>query len=276
MKKITFFLTILILISASLAFGDFNRGKELYELALKETETARKIQLLEEAATAHRDFNAFYELGKVYMRVGRLNRAEESFSEAFDCAETNQDIAKALVGRGQAYLAMDKEPEAIVCFRLALDKHHYPKVESKLKQIEWRRTQEGMDAEYIKRALSVDKALFGVAPALNIRVHFRFDSAELDPLGKVQVEALGNALTDLAFEGRTITLIGHTDNRGTHQYNQGLSERRALTVMGYLVKYFELDSDQLKTRGKGEEDLLYAGSSSQEHALNRRVEVRVD
>jgi peptidoglycan-associated lipoprotein len=71
---------------------------------------------------------------------------------------------------------------------------------------------------------------------------------------------------------RRIRLEGHTDERGSREYNIGLGERRALSVRRYLLLQ-GVSSDQLTTVSYGEERPAVLGSNEQAWAQNRRVEL---
>ncbi len=278
MKKIAYASICLLLsiVIRSTASAACDVGRDLYNSSLKETDLRARIGLLEKSVEACETFEGYYQLGVAYMKSGLPKKAEPSFRDAKRLAGNDQALARAVAGLGQVHLAMERPNDAILCFRRSHDIHPYPGVLAKLKEIESRITSEGMSAEYIVRALNspTSRALFGVEPSLDIRVHFRFDSAELDEKGKNQVERLGKALTDPVFAGGSFTLIGHTDKRGTEPYNQLLSEHRAETVKRRLVQRFDLNADRIRPRGRGETALLYPGDGETEHALNRRVEVR--
>jgi outer membrane protein OmpA-like peptidoglycan-associated protein len=73
----------------------------------------------------------------------------------------------------------------------------------------------------------------------------------------------------------TLTVVGHTDNVGTDRYNQGLSQRRALSV----AQYFEskrVNPLRLATAGKGEAEPVASNASESGRAQNRRVEIYVE
>lgn len=73
----------------------------------------------------------------------------------------------------------------------------------------------------------------------------------------------------------TLTIVGHTDNVGSNQYNQQLSQRRALSV----AQYFEskrVDALRLATSGKGESEPVASNSSEGGRQANRRVEIYVE
>jgi len=73
----------------------------------------------------------------------------------------------------------------------------------------------------------------------------------------------------------TLTIVGHTDNVGSNQYNQQLSQRRALSV----AQYFEskrVDPLRLATAGKGETEPVASNASEGGRQANRRVEIYVE
>lgn len=74
------------------------------------------------------------------------------------------------------------------------------------------------------------------------------------------------------FDRTTIDITGHTDSRGAADYNQRLSEARALSVAGYLESQKVLP-ERVLTRGMGEVAPVAANATAQGRALNRRVEI---
>jgi len=76
-------------------------------------------------------------------------------------------------------------------------------------------------------------------------------------------------------QGKDFEVIGHTDERGTVAYNQGLSERRAKRVYEVLVRR-GVDPKRLTMIGRSELELVYPHAKNEyEHLMNRRVVVRV-
>lgn len=76
-------------------------------------------------------------------------------------------------------------------------------------------------------------------------------------------------------KGKDFEVIGHTDERGTVAYNQGLSERRAKRVYDVLVRR-GVDPKRLTMIGRSELELVYPHAKNEyEHLMNRRVVVRV-
>ena len=64
---------------------------------------------------------------------------------------------------------------------------------------------------------------------------FAFDSADLTPQARREIERMAYVLNHPQAIGRRITLEGHTDSIGTEAYNLDLSRRRAASVAQELV-----------------------------------------
>lgn len=74
------------------------------------------------------------------------------------------------------------------------------------------------------------------------------------------------------YPNRTVAIEGYTDNVGSEQYNQGLSERRADSVKSYLAGQ-GIGLLRLSASGKGESGAVADNSSASGRQQNRRVEV---
>ena len=68
-----------------------------------------------------------------------------------------------------------------------------------------------------------------------------------------------------------IQIIGHTDSKGSDEYNQGLSQRRSSAVATYLSGQ-GITSSRLSTKGMGETDPVASNETEDGRAQNRRVE----
>lgn len=69
-----------------------------------------------------------------------------------------------------------------------------------------------------------------------------------------------------------VEIQGHTDNIGSDEYNQRLSEQRAWAVVNYLVQQMGVDPSRLIARGYGESMPKASNDTPEGRALNRRVE----
>jgi peptidoglycan-associated lipoprotein len=100
--------------------------------------------------------------------------------------------------------------------------------------------------------------------------YFDFDIAEFKPADR---ETLSFHARDLAANSRKgIRLEGHGDERGTREYNLALGERRANSVLNYLIVNGASRS-QIEVVSYGEEQPAQAGQSDNAYSRNRRVEV---
>lgn len=106
-------------------------------------------------------------------------------------------------------------------------------------------------------------------PATRI-VYFDFDSSEIRPEFTAVLAEHARALTRNA--SVRVRLEGHTDERGSREYNIGLSERRAQSVRRALLLQ-GVGENQLATVAFGEERPAVAGSTEAAWAKNRRVEL---
>ena len=70
-----------------------------------------------------------------------------------------------------------------------------------------------------------------------------------------------------------IKIVGHTDNTGNVDYNQTLSEKRAKSVLDYLMVDQGVSSKRMEFEGKGIHEPIADNSTVEGRALNRRVEI---
>ncbi len=76
------------------------------------------------------------------------------------------------------------------------------------------------------------------------------------------------------FDRSIIDVYGHTDNVGGQQYNQLLSERRALSVSNYLTQQ-GIDNRRFSVRGLGMDRPIASNNSEAGRSQNRRVELQI-
>lgn len=123
----------------------------------------------------------------------------------------------------------------------------------------------------------VDRRLRGVTATPSVRtpgsfdrtVNFAFDSADLTPDARKELDTVADALRRPNTGTLEIVISGHTDGIGTPEYNQKLSERRAEAARQYLITQHGIDGNRLAAKGLGKSELLLPTDPSNE--LNRRV-----
>jgi outer membrane protein OmpA-like peptidoglycan-associated protein len=103
-------------------------------------------------------------------------------------------------------------------------------------------------------------------------VFYEVDSWELKEESASELNNLTNLLAvniDLSLE-----IGGYTDSTGTAEHNRILSEKRALSVVNYLIKK-GISSDRLKYKGYGNTSPLSDNATTEGRKLNRRTEAKV-
>ena len=101
-------------------------------------------------------------------------------------------------------------------------------------------------------------------------VYFDFDESVILDADRPILEAHSQYLSQNP--GAAVTLEGHTDERGTREYNLALGERRALSVRQFM-SLLGASGQQLRTVSYGEERPAASGHNEEAWAQNRRVEI---
>jgi len=98
-------------------------------------------------------------------------------------------------------------------------------------------------------------------------VYFDFDSFAVKASERPKLEKIAAWLGENA--GAKVVLAGHTDSRGTVQYNLALGERRAIATRDYLLG-LGVDASRLTTISYGEERPAQQGDNETAWQANRR------
>lgn len=103
-------------------------------------------------------------------------------------------------------------------------------------------------------------------------VYFAFDSYSIASPEMSKVREVADHLE--SNPGQAVILEGHTDERGSREYNLALGERRALAVRD-LLRSLGVGADRIQTLSMGEEQPAVSGFDESAWARNRRVEFRL-
>jgi outer membrane protein OmpA-like peptidoglycan-associated protein len=103
------------------------------------------------------------------------------------------------------------------------------------------------------------------------KVHFAFDSAQIDPRS---YKLLDEVAATILRHDLVVEVQGHTDWVGTDAYNIGLSNRRAASVRRYLLDR-GVPEDRLQSKGYGESQPIATNETDEGRAQNRRVVFRI-
>jgi len=101
---------------------------------------------------------------------------------------------------------------------------------------------------------------------------FDFDSAMLKLDSQSNLKQMAEVLNK--YPDTDLVIAGHTDDKGADEYNQKLSERRAMSVRQYLVDA-GVAPTRLSTVGYGESRPVAANDSELGRSENRRVEIEI-
>jgi outer membrane protein OmpA-like peptidoglycan-associated protein len=127
--------------------------------------------------------------------------------------------------------------------------------------------------EYFKKAMFEGTHRGVSLDPLQLNIPFDFNSSELNNAAKKQLDELGEAIQSEVLLGIFIELAGHTDERGTSDYNRRLSKKRVERAKNYLIRNYYIQANQINEIGYGEtKPIIKNAKTESEHSVNRRVE----
>lgn len=112
----------------------------------------------------------------------------------------------------------------------------------------------------------------GCEKTYTFEVHFDFDHFNLTDTARASIENFVNFLKENP--GYDAVIEGHTDSKGSVQYNIDLSKKRAQSVHDAIVA-MGIDAKRLGTRGFGEAHPVATNETEEGRAKNRRAEARL-
>lgn len=101
-------------------------------------------------------------------------------------------------------------------------------------------------------------------------VYFAFDSSDLDAQGQAVLNQQAQFLK--SDPSARVQISGHTDERGSREYNMALGERRAKSAQAYLVSQ-GIDASRTEAVSFGEDQPAVQGTTEEAYAQNRRAEL---
>ena len=195
-----------------------------------------------------------------------LERANAAQAAALAAAEGRQ-LAETQTGLAQAE-ADTARKQAMSALETAASAQVEADRVRKQAEAELNRLQESLS-----QIAETKRTALGLVMNLNSDyLKFDFDKADLHPADKELLSRIAGIL--MTSPDYTVSVNGHTDDVGTDEYNQKLSERRAQAVRDYLVKS-GLPADIFTVTGEGKKRPLVSGNSERDRAKNRRVELGI-
>jgi outer membrane protein OmpA-like peptidoglycan-associated protein len=115
----------------------------------------------------------------------------------------------------------------------------------------------------------VERVGEGIVVEFSSAVLFGFNKSDLSVDAQTNLDKLVKVLN--AYPDTDIEVQGHTDSKGSEEYNQTLSEKRARAVTGYLTTK-QIAQTRVTIKGFGETLPKYENETEEGRAQNRRVE----
>jgi outer membrane protein OmpA-like peptidoglycan-associated protein len=131
--------------------------------------------------------------------------------------------------------------------------------------------EESMGYREVRKDIGLNRYKAGTTIILR-NIFFDFDKATLRPESKTELERVYTILTENP--RMKARIAGHTDNIGSEEYNQRLSEARAKAVYEYLISR-GISADRLSYIGYGESRPIDTNETSEGRQNNRRVELEI-
>ena len=130
-------------------------------------------------------------------------------------------------------------------------------------------------AEEIRRDMkgaTVTRVGEGILITFDSGLMFDVDSYNLRSTTRDNLNELARVLNK--YDDTDILIEGHTDNTGSEEHNQTLSEKRAQSVANYLIRQ-AVNKDRTITMGYGESQPIASNETASGRQQNRRVEVAI-
>ena len=126
-------------------------------------------------------------------------------------------------------------------------------------------------AEPLRRDVPLEQVRIGSAVVLQ-NIFYATESYELAEVSRTELKRVYDFL--VLNQAIGVEISGHTDNTGSPEHNQSLSEKRAQSVVDYLVNK-GIDRKRLKASGYGETRAVADNETEEGRAMNRRTELKI-
>ena len=218
-------------------------------------------------------------LDRVDQEVSQLRTQVDQSSMKADTASSKADSALGRASQAEqsaqtAANQRDQAEKAKAQFQQQAQQAQQQAADAQAKAEEYRKEREA-ELDRLQQALGqiaeTRRTAMGLVMTLGSKsIRFAFDKSTLRPEDKEVLSRIAGVLSTL--KGYQISVYGYTDDIGTKEYNQKLSERRAQSVYDYLASN-GLNPKIMTAKGFGEADPLVPGDSEKARAINRRVEI---
>jgi outer membrane protein OmpA-like peptidoglycan-associated protein len=280
-------------------------AERYYDLARKARQEYRDqdaVQFLERAAQACPRYQYWQELGELAATLGEKDtrgRAAEAYIEAYALAASPAEQARSTARYAELLLAEEDPQRAAKYAYYAKDlaptepwiQALAARVSSRLSEARPEDLKRGLGDAYLRplqlasltqpassgsarrASRSTSAVSVGATKTISIPINFEFNSVEVDSQTANNVAVLARTLADPQYQEKRFMFIGHTDTRGSDDYNRKLSKRRSDAMYEQVIKSEPALSDRIATMGKGRDAPLTLGTSEEDNRINRRLEV---
>ncbi|WP_194774397.1 OmpA family protein [Pararhodonellum marinum] len=131
--------------------------------------------------------------------------------------------------------------------------------------------EESMNQYIVLNAEDIDREIKAYGKAAFYGIYFDTDKADIKPESKETLEQMAKYL--IANPKGKVHIVGHTDNTGSFEHNQRLSEERAKAVMNALTTIYKVPSQNMDAKGIGPLSPVSTNATEEGKSKNRRVEM---
>jgi outer membrane protein OmpA-like peptidoglycan-associated protein len=135
-----------------------------------------------------------------------------------------------------------------------------------------RMDQQAKELEQSLRDAEIQRVGEGIAITFDSGLLFGFDSSVIQPDARANLTQLAASLIE--YPDSDIVIVGHTDSRGSEEYNLNLSNQRSEAAKTYLVSR-GIPSSRIQAQGRGELEPIADNNLEEGRDQNRRVEVAI-
>jgi outer membrane protein OmpA-like peptidoglycan-associated protein len=239
--------------------------------------TQSNLAKLEQAVQEQPSALTHMRLAEGFAAVQRWPDARKQYAAGYELAleGKHKEIAAAFSCRiGQVFLSEGKPIEALKAMQRGQSLHPDAECDAEIRKLQIAASSRVLTAAEIQRNFEASRDL-DLGPSVDLYINFEFNRDQLTAKGAAQARELGIALADRAYSSRRFEIVGHTDNQGPASVNLPLSKRRAETVKGFIEKEYKITPQRMDTKGMGQTQLLRTGTTEEDHAINRRVQIRL-
>jgi len=283
MCKFLHFITVfcILTLTTNMALASEQECTTLKTTIKKERNLLKKRELLNNALKiCPQDAEIHYSCAYAAERLRKYDKAQQNYLKA---TELDGNYAKAYFGLGDIYMVLGNARSAINAYERGLalvPQNKRARSSLTLARIKHKAElgEQITPAEFIQvmQESKAEETTQGAVdgPLLRMQIHFYSASSQLSEQAMAQLINVGKALENPVLIDKKFEISGHTDDTGTAEANLMLSKHRAEQVREYLLNSFSIQPEALIVAYYGDTRPAVPNTSTDNRALNRRVEFR--